>query len=190
MYIIVRMLKCSYTVWRPRGAEPALTLAAGKRIPFTMGLGTFSTLPEPRVPSDRLSIREVTASRIVSSQSSPCARMNRSRSPIRDRVITESKKRYVDNKLNRKLGRVGKEIGTHILHENGTVCVRVKAQHHSINKLMKTNQNFIKMKGNRKGKGKDKFLAQIRQKKRMLRDRVHCLKKKHTKLMKAIHDLH
>lgn len=148
-----------------------------------MGFATFnSTLPIRAVPSDKLAaIKEVTASRVLASQSSPCARIMTNRSAIPDHVVL-MKRRYVDNKLNRKLGRVGKEMGTHILHTNGTVCVRVMTQR-PVKGVLRRNRKTTRK---RRKNNCCRYLNQLRKKRRIQRHRVNHLKKKHNKLMKAI----
>ena len=145
---------------------------------------TTGTSGESKTPCTTAS-----ASRIVSSQSSPCARVCSSRSCNRPSfpdhhtmAVVNSKKRYVNNQLNRKLGRVGKEMGTHILHENGTVCIRVRSQRPN-KMVMKRNQ---KINRRRPKENCCKFLNRIKKKRRIQRHRVHHIKREHSKLMRAM----
>lgn len=43
--------------------------------------------------------------------------------PVKKRHRRRRIKRYVDNAMNRKLGRVGKRRGTHIVHRDGSVTI-------------------------------------------------------------------
>ena len=83
-----------------------------------------------------------------------CSYQSRSAPKLKGNVSTSSagSKCYTDNALNRRLGRVGKPIGTHVLHEDGSVTTSCKSgrginrrrleQSHTVEELRRALRNL------------------------------------------------